>query len=77
MKAFLDGTASALAALATLVLCGLPSWYTYKAIDAGVAPLWAWAAIAALAGVGLVMAFAFLRKAARGIAPSRERRRRS
>ncbi len=75
MKPFLDGTASVLAALATIVICGLPSWFTYKAIEADVAPLWAWAAIAALAGVGILMTFAFLRKAVSGIAPSRERRR--
>ncbi|AKS46605.1 hypothetical protein SAMN05444287_1722 [Octadecabacter temperatus] len=76
MKAFLDGTASFLAALATLAICGLPSWFTYKAIEANVAPWWAWFAVAALCGVGILMTFAFLRKAAGGIAPSRERKRR-
>jgi len=76
MKAFLDGTASALAAIATFVICGLPCYFTYLAIDAEVAPWWAWICIAALAGIGLLMTGAFLRKAAGGIAPSRERRRR-
>ena len=76
MKAFLDGAASVLAALATLAICGLPCWFTYKAIEAGAAPVWAWAAIAALGGVGLIKSIAFLGKAAKGIAPSRDRRRR-
>ncbi|MGJ8610530.1 MAG: hypothetical protein ACSHWY_05525 [Octadecabacter sp.] len=75
MKPFLDGTASVLAALATLAICGGPAWFTYLAIQATVAPWWAWFFIAALAGVGLLMTVAFLRKAAKGIAPSRERRR--
>ncbi len=76
MKAFLDGTASLLAALATIAICGLPSWFTYKAIEAKVAPWWAWFAVGALAAVGLIMTVAFLRKAAKGVAPSRDRRRR-
>lgn len=76
MKQVLDGAASFLAALATVVICGLPSYFTYLAIDAEVAPTWAWGAIIALAGVGLLMTVAFLTKAVRGIAPSRERRRR-
>lgn len=76
MKAFVDGATSFLAAIATIAICGLPSWFTYLAIQAGVAPWWAWISIAALAGVGLLMTFAFLGKAFNGIAPSRERRRR-
>lgn len=76
MKAFVDGFTSFLAALATLAVCGLPSYFTYKAIQANVAPWWAWVSIVALGGVGLLMTVAFLRKAAGGIAPSRERRRR-
>lgn len=76
MKTFFDGAASALAACATLVICGAPAWFTYKAIAAGVAPLWAWISILALVGIGLILTFAFVGKAAKGIAPSRERRRR-
>ena len=76
MKAFLDGLASFLAALATIAICGLPSWFTYKAIDANVAPWWAWFAVGALAAVGILLTFAFLRKAVSGVAPSRERKRR-
>ena len=75
MRQVFDGAASFLAAVATAVICGLPSYFTYTAIEAGVAPTWAWAAIAALAGVGLLMTVAFLTKAFRGIAPSRVRRR--
>lgn len=76
MKAFLDGTASVLAALATILIFGGASWFTYKAIDAGVAPVWAWAFVAALSGVGIIMTIAFLRKAANGVSPTRERKRR-
>ena len=76
MKQFLDGAASFLAAIATAAICGLPSYFTYRAIEAAVAPTWAWGAIIALAGVGLLMTVAFLTKAVRGIAPSRQRRRR-
>lgn len=75
MKAVLDSTASVLAALATLVICGGPANFTYLAIGADVAPDWAYACIAALAGIGLILPFAFLRKATKGIAPSRDRRR--
>jgi hypothetical protein len=75
MKSFLDGTASVLAALLTLAICGGPVYFTYLAIQANAAPQWAYASIAALAGVGLLMTFAFLRKASKGIAPSRDRRR--
>jgi hypothetical protein len=76
LKAFLDALASILAALATVAICGGPAWFTYLAIQANVAPTWAWASIVALAGIGLILTFAFLRKAAKGIAPSRDRRRR-
>lgn len=76
MKPFLDGTASIIAALFTLIVCGLPSYFTYQAIQANVAPQWALISIAALGGIGLILTFAFLRKAVKGIAPSRDRRRR-
>ena len=76
MRHIVDGIASFLAALATVAICGLPSWFTYRAIEAGVAPTWAWGAVIALSAVGAIMTVAFLRKAFSGIAPSRERRRR-
>lgn len=75
MKAVLDSIASVLAALATVAICGGPAYFTYLAIQSDVAPQWAYVSIAALAGIGLILTFAFLRKAAKGIAPSRERRR--
>lgn len=76
LKHTLDGAASLGAAAITAAVCGLPCWFTWKAIEAGAAPLWAWAAIAALGFVGLVLFFAFLRKGFAGIAPTRDRRRR-
>lgn len=75
MKPIIDGITSFLAAIATVLICGFPSYFTYKAIEADVAPDWAWFAVAALTGVGVLMTFAFLSKAANGVAPSRERRR--
>ena len=71
-----DGFLSLLAAIITAAICGVPSWFTYQAIAAGLAPTWAWAGVIALAGVGLLMTIAFLRKAASGISPSRDRPRR-
>lgn len=76
MKPFLDGTASVFAALVTLAICGGAAWFTYLAIQANAAPQWAFLSIAALSAIGLILTFAFLRKAAKGIAPSRDRRRR-
>ena len=75
MRPVLDGAASFLAAIATFVISFLPCWFTYLAMDAGVAPSWGWAVVAILCAIGLILTFAFLRKAALGIAPSRERRR--
>lgn len=75
MKAFLDGLASLLAALATLAICGGPAYFTYQAIQSMIAPAWAWVSVAALAGIGIVLTIVFLRKAFMGIAPTRERRR--
>jgi hypothetical protein len=75
LKAFLDGLASLLAALATLAICDGPAYFTYQAIQSMIAPAWAWVSVAALVGIGIVLTIAFLRKAFMGIAPTRERRR--
>jgi len=76
MRKLWDGFLSLLAAIATVAICGVPSWFTYQAIIAKIAPTWAWAGVAALGGVGIIMTLAFLRKAAGGISPSRDRPRR-
>lgn len=73
----LDGAKSAFAAVATVAITGLPCWFTAQAILAGIAPPWAWGAEVALGFVGALMTFAFLGKAAGGISPSRDRRRRA
>lgn len=75
MRALWDGFLSALAALATIALCGVPAWFTHTAVQGGLAPQWAYAAAAGLAGVGLILTLAFGRKALRGVSPSRSRRR--
>lgn len=72
-----DGFLSLLAAVATIVICGIPAWFTYKSIIAGTAPQWAWIGVIGLVFVGLLMTFSFLRKTAAGISPSRDRKRRS
>lgn len=66
---------SLLAAIATLVICGIPAWFTYQSITLGLAPLWAWIGVIGLGFVGILLTMSFLRKAADGISPSRERRR--
>ena len=76
MTIFLDRLASIFAALFTLAVCGVPAWYTHIAIKFYLAPTWIYVAVAGLAGIGLILAYAFLRKAVRGIAPSRQRVRR-
>jgi len=75
MTAFLDRLASVFAALVTLAVCAGPAWFSHVAIRAGLIPVWGYGFVAALAAIGLVLTFAFFRKAARGIAPSRQRRR--
>lgn len=76
MKPMWDGFLSLLAAVATAIICGGPSWFTYQAIQAGIAPDWAHGFIVLLGGMGLILTFAFLRKAKGGISPTRDRRRR-
>jgi len=76
MRKLVDGFLSLLAAIATVAICGMPSWFTYQAIMAKVAPTWAWAGVIALGGVGFIMTLTFLRKAFSGVSPSRDRPRR-
>ena len=75
MKTLLDRFASIFAALVTLAVCAGPAWFSHVAIQGGLIPVWGYAFVAALAGIGLILTFAFFRKAARGIAPTRQRRR--
>jgi hypothetical protein len=72
---FADGFASLLAALASAGLTLPPAWFTHLAIRADLAGVWAYAPAVLLAIVGLILTAAFARKAARGIAPSRDRAR--
>lgn len=74
-RTLLDGAASIAAALFTSAVCGLPAWFTVQAVRAEIAPLWAYGAAAAIGIIGLVLAFAFLRKGISGVAPTRQRRR--
>lgn len=70
-----DGALSLGAALGTVVVVGVPLWCAHLAILYGIASNWAYAPMAALLVVGGIMVLAFLRKAAGGVAPLRERRR--
>ena len=76
MKQMIDGLLSLLAAVATAFITGVPSWFTYQATEAGIAPKWALGFVFVLAGMGLILTIAFLRKAKGGISPTRDRRRR-
>ena len=71
-----DGAKSIGAAGVTLGLCGVPCYYTFRAIQIGLAPAWVWIALIGLAFVGILMVIAFLRKGFDGVSPSRDRRRR-
>lgn len=73
MTRILDGLASLAAALVALAVTLPCAWFTIAAARAGTAPVWTWAPALLLAALGLVLGVAFLRKALRGIAPSRDR----
>lgn len=75
MQRFFDRIASFLAALVTLAICGGPVWFTIQSVRAGLAPIWAYGFAGALGIVGLILTFAFLRKAVQGVAPTRMRKR--
>jgi hypothetical protein len=75
IRHILDGAASIFAALVTTGVCGVPAWYSVQAVRVGLAPQWVYGAAGALALIGAILAFAFLRKAIGGVAPTRLRRR--
>jgi hypothetical protein len=73
MRKFLDGAASFGAALFTSAVCGVPAWFAFAAVQTGLAPVRVYRFVAALAVIGLILAFAFLRKGMDGIASTRQR----
>lgn len=75
MIRFWDGFLSAIAALATAGIVGVPLWGAVLAVRAEMIPIWGWGAIVLLGFVGVVMVASFGRKAARGVHPLRDRRR--
>ena len=75
MQRFFDRLASFLAALATFAICGGPVWFTVQSVRAELAPVWAYGFAGALGCVGLIIGFAFFRKAIKGVAPTRMRQR--
>lgn len=70
-----DGFLSGLCAAITLLVIGVPLWAAFRAQTADLVPAWVWAPMVGLGLIGLVMVFAFLRKAGRGVHPLRDRRR--
>ena len=70
-----DSAVSAVTAVAAIAICGVPSWFTFRAIQGGLAPAWAYGFVAILAAVGVILGLAFFRKAAAGIGPAADRRR--
>ena len=70
-----DGVASLLAALVAAALTLPCVWFSHLAIRDGLAPVWGYGPAGLLALVGVILTAAFLRKAWRGIAPSRDRAR--
>ena len=75
LQNILDGAASFGAALITLAACGIPVWYTVKAIRADLASVWVYGPTAVLGIIGIILVLAFGRKGLAGIAPTRQRRR--
>lgn len=76
MRNLWDGFLSFLACFATIGLCGVPVWFTFRSIQLGIAPTWAYVPVVGLAVVGVVLAYAFFEKGLGGVSPSRTRRRR-
>ncbi len=70
-----DGFLSVLAAVVTISVCGIPAWFTFKAIQAEIAPTWVYIPLAGLAGICAILTYAFVTKGLRGVSPSRSRRR--
>ena len=75
MIRFWDGFLSGLCALITVGIIGVPLWGAYLAVTGGLIPGWAWVPIVMLGFVGVIMVYAFIRKAGRGVQPLRDRRR--
>ncbi len=70
-----DGFLSGLCAAITGAVIGLPLWAAFQAVQSGMVAVWFWVPMTGLGLIGLVMLFAFLRKAGRGVHPLRDRRR--
>ncbi len=70
-----DGFLSGVCALITIGIIGVPLWGAYHSVRGGLIPAWTWGPIVLLGLVGLIMVFAFARKAGRGVHPLRDRRR--
>lgn len=70
-----DGFLSALAALLTAAIIGVPAWGAGMALGNDLLPAWAWGPLVLLGAAGAVMVLSFLHKAVRGVHPLRERRR--
>jgi len=75
MRQIWDGFLSVLAGLFTIVVCGIPAWFAFRAIQEGIAPNWVYAPIAGLAVICVILTYAFVTKGLRGVSPSRSRRR--
>lgn len=75
MNRLWDGFLSIIAACLTASIVGIPVWGAVQAVRAGLLPSWGWAPLVLLGVAGFVMVLSFLRKAARGVHPLRERRR--
>lgn len=75
MRVVFDGVLSFLVAVLIAGITGIPMWYTNQAIMVGLAPQWVWGVLGALFFVSVSIVLNLLRKAFRGVGPTRERRR--
>lgn len=75
MRIAFDGFLSALAAIFTLIVCGFPAFATFQSIKFGIVPEWFYVPLIGIGFIGILLTLAFVRKAIKGISPSRSRRR--
>ena len=55
MRPFWDGFLSVLAGPFTLTVCGIAAWFTFRAIQDGIAPTWVYAPLEGLEVICVIL----------------------
>lgn len=74
-RRLIDGSLSFVCAILTLAIGGAPVWFSHLALQAGLVPVWGYAFVLGLALATMLLTFDFLKKAFRGVSPTRMRPR--